>query len=167
MPLPSPWRDATSVPPSQRRPSSSWLLLAGNIPRGAAKGQKDLPSPFWGTGACWGRISPWGLGTLFLSPCPRGFVPTAAAPSSCQPCTGAGRRSNPSPGFEPVAGEISPFPGRSRQETCTPYLTECFNCCHCPMQRQGSGRWGGWGGTLEVPPLCREKQYLQPRRKGK
>lgn len=48
MPLPSPWPDATSVPPSQRRPSSSRLLLAGNIPWGAAKGQKDLPSPFWG-----------------------------------------------------------------------------------------------------------------------
>lgn len=106
-------------------------------------------------------------GPYFCPPVPElmAFVPTAGAPSSAQPCAGAGRRSNPSPGFEPVAGEISPFPGCSRQETCAPYLAERSNCCHCPVRRQGSGSRGG-GEHPPGPPALQGEAVLASGGKG-
>jgi len=98
-------------------------------------------------------MSPRGLGdTVSVPHVPElmAFVPTASPH-----CPGAGRRPNPSPGFEPDAGEISPSPGR---RAC---LISPSALIAATAPREGKVQAGGEaGGTPQGPPTLQGEVVL-------
>lgn len=109
-------------------------------------------------------MSTWGRGTLFLTLCRRAFVPTTAAPLSLILCAGD---QNQILGLSLLLVK-PPCSWAVAGSRCAAYLIQRFNCCHGPVQRQGSGRWGG--GDTPHSPTSEGEPSLNPgemRKSGK